>query len=311
MRIVRRVRRLWATLPPTGRGALWMLLYAATFAVMSAMVRHAAREIPPVQVAFVRNFVGLVLMVPWIARLGFGTLRTKRFGLHACRATTGLGAMFLLFTALAHIPIAETTALMFTTPLFATVGAALILGETVRRRRWIATACGFVGAIVILRPGGAMLAWPALFALGSAACIAGSMLLVKTLSKTESPVTMVFYMGLLMTPMSLLPALFVWTRPTPEMWALMVATGAVATLGQIGMARAFAAAEASAVLPLDFSRLLFAALIGFVVFGELPDAWTWVGAAIIFGSALYIAHREMALAREGRIKVTAKPPEHH
>lgn len=292
----------FAALPPTVRGAAWMVLYAACFAGMTAIVRHASKEVHPIEIAFVRNLAGFLFMVPLIARIGPATLRTQRFGMHTLRALSGIAAMFLLFTALAHIPIAETTALMFTTPLFATVGAALILKETVRARRWTATAIGFVGAVVILRPGEAMLAWPALFALGSAACIASSMLLVKSLSRTEPPETVVFYVSLLMTIMSLPPALLVWTWPSTEMWLWMAAVGIVSTVGQIGMTRAFAAAEASAVLPFDFSRLLFAAAIGFVAFGELPDLWTWVGAGMIFAAVLYTAHREAKVAKAERAK---------
>lgn len=290
----------FAALPPTVRGAAWMVLYAACFAGMTAIVRHASKEVHPIEIAFVRNLSGLLFMVPLIVRVGPATLRTQRFGMHALRALSGISAMFLLFTALAHIPIAETTALQFTTPLFATVGAALILKETVRARRWTATAIGFVGAIVILRPGEAMLAWPALFALASAACIASSMLLVKSLSRTEPPETVVFYVSLLMTIMSLPPALLVWSWPSTDMWLWMIAVGIVSTIGQIGMTRAFTAAEASAVLPFDFSRLLFAAAIGFVAFGELPDAWTWVGAGMIFGAAMYTAHREAKVLKAAR-----------
>jgi len=274
------------------RAALWMMGFAFTFSITSALVRHLSGQLHPVQLAFFRNLFGLVLIVPLLFKSGFMTLRTTRFKYHFSRAVTGLTAMFLLFTAVSLMPLAEATAMTFTAPLFATAGAALFLKENVRIRRWSATIIGFIGALIMLRPGVAAISAPALIALSSAAFIAASMLLVKSLSRTERPETMVFYMTTIMAVLSFPPALFVW-RPIPgDAWIWLVALGIVATLGQLFMARAFAYGDASEVLPFDFSRLIFAALVGFVIFDETPDLWTWIGAGIIFSSTLYIARRE-------------------
>ena len=165
-------------------------------------------------------------MLPWILNAGWRRLRTRRPAMHLLRAVCGLVAMLLLFTALSLMPLAEVTALSFTAPLFATVGAALILGERVRLRRWAATGVGFLGALIIIRPGVDTFTGASLIALGSAAGIAAAQLSVKSLSRTEHPNAIVLIMGLLMTPMSLLPAAFVWTWPSAGALALDAADGA-------------------------------------------------------------------------------------
>lgn len=285
-------------MPDALRGALFMLGSGAAFAVMMAVVRKLSPTIHPFEAAFFRNLLGLMFMLPWLARAGVGVLRTGRFSMHAQRAGFGLAAMLCLFYALGRLPLAETTALTFTAPLFATVGAAFILGEKVRARRWAATMVGFVGALIVLQPGRAAMDPIALLALASAVFIAGAMLTIKSLSRTEHPNAIVIMMGLLMTPASLVPAVFVWSWPTAGAWGWIVLMGFAATVGQVCLTRAFAAAEASAVLPLDFSRLVFVAILGYALFGETPQPGTWIGAGLIVAATVYIAHREARLARK-------------
>ncbi len=279
------------------RGAVFMIAAAAGFAVMMAIVRYVSRELHPFEVAFFRNLFGLGLMAPWIVRVGRDSLTTRRWAMHLLRSLAGLAAMLTLFTALSLLPLAEVTALTFTTPLFTTIGAAVILGETVKARRWSATLVGFAGALIILRPGAETIRPEALIALAAAALMACAFLTVKSLSRTEHPNTIVLMMGVLMTPLSLVPALFVWTPPTAHLWGWLAAMGLAATIGQVFLTRAFAAADASAVLPFDFSRLVFVAILGYVFFGERPDVWTWAGAGVIVAASGYIAHREAALGR--------------
>ncbi len=279
------------------RGAVFMIAAAAGFAVMMAIVRYVSRELHPFEVAFFRNLFGLGLMAPWIVRVGRDSLTTRRWAMHLLRSLAGLAAMLTLFTALSLLPLAEVTALTFTAPLFTTIGAAVILGETVKARRWSATLVGFAGALIILRPGAETIRPEALIALAAAALMACAFLTVKSLSRTEHPNTIVLMMGVLMTPLSLVPALFVWTPPTAHLWGWLAAMGLAATIGQVFLTRAFAAADASAVLPFDFSRLVFVAILGYVFFGERPDVWTWAGAGVIVAASGYIAHREAALGR--------------
>jgi drug/metabolite transporter (DMT)-like permease len=201
------------------------------------------------------------------------------------------------------LPLADVTALSFTAPLFATVGAALLLSEHVGARRWTATLVGFFGALVIIRPGAGTFTGASLVALASAVAIAAAQLSVKSLSRTEHPNAIVLIMGLLMTPMSLFPAAFVWTWPNWSTFLWLLLLGLVATIGQVFLVRAMQAADASAVMPFDFSRLIFASALGWLMFGERPDAWTWVGAAIIVAATVYIARREANLARQTRAAV--------
>jgi len=156
---------------------------------------------------------------------------------------------------------------------------------------------GFVGALIIVRPEGFDLGFATTLVLVASACMSMAVLSVKSLSRTESTNTIVLYMGLLMTPMSLIPALLYWTSPQLTDYLWFVVIGLFATIGQISMANAFASSDISAVLPFDFSRLLFAAVFGFLLFGEEPDTWTWIGAVIIFSATLYTAHREARSVR--------------
>ncbi len=276
-----------------------MTAAAFCFSVMNYLVRIGAEEMEPVQVAFFRNLFALVFMLPWLARVGLSGLATRRLGTHVRRAVLGLLAMYCWFYAVTLLPLAEAVSLNFTVPLFVTAGAALFLGETVRARRWSATAAGFLGVMVILRPGfGEMTAVMAL-PIVAAALMAASTLVVKSLSDTESPSAIVFYMNLFLTPMSLVAALFVWRWPSWEVLGLMAVLGMLAAVAHIALTRAYTKADASAVMPFDYSRLPFVAAIGFFAFGEVPDRWTWIGAAIIAGSAIYIAQREARIARRG------------
>lgn len=292
-------------LPDASRGAIYMVGACAGFSVMMALVRFVSADIHPFVAAFFRNLFGLFFMAPWVIRVGRTSLLSKRWPMHVLRAMFGLAAMLSLFLALSLLPLAQVTALTFTAPLFATLGAALILGETVRLRRWSATVVGFIGAVIVLRPGMTAVEPAAFVALASAAFIASAMLTIKSLSRTEHPNAIVVIMGVLMTPASLIPAMLVWTPPSPKTYALLVIMGLAATFGQICLTRAFRSADASAVIPFDFSRLVFASVIGFVLFGEIPDIWTWTGATVIVTASVYIARREAIL---GKAAAAAPPP---
>ncbi len=278
-----------------------MILGCAFLGSINVLVKFLSGRVHPFEIAFFRTAGQLVFMLPWLFRRGFRVMRTERLGAHLARAVTGLSAMLSWFTVLSIMPVTEVTALSFTAPLFATVGAALLLGETVRLRRWSATGMGFIGALIILRPGVMEFTWASGLVLVAAALIATSALMVKSLSRTETPNAMVLYMALFMTPMSLVPALFVWETPDLDTFLWLVVLGGIATLAHLCINRAFAAADASAVMPFDFVRLPVAAGLAFVFFGELADLWTWIGAGVIFTSSFYIARRELLLNRETSI----------
>ena len=285
---------------PAMRAAAWMLLACACFSSMNGIVRHLGQqELPVLVIVFFRSLFGLLAMLPWLLRPGLASLRPGRPGLHALRVAIGLVAMVAWFYSLSKMPLAEATALSFTTPLFASVAAVLILGEVMRARRWTATLIGFAGAMIILRPGLAEFTLATACVLGAALLMAVSQTLIKLLARVEHPNATVFWLVLMMTPVSLLPALFTWQTPSAEQFAWLAALGVIATLGHQAMARAMRQADATAIYPLDFTRLIFASIIGTLAFDEVPDAWTWAGAAVIVASSVYIAHREAALRRRG------------
>ena len=288
----------FAAIPAPLRGAIWATFAACSFACGAGLIRHVSQTFHPFEIAFFRNLFGLLFMAPWVFRSGFGVLRTKRIGLLSLRALVALGAMLSWFSALSLLPLGEAIALSFITPIMATILAALILRETVRLRRWTAVAIGFAGMLVILRPGVAVIDPAAFLVLLTAVCFASSGTIVKTLSRTESPNAIVTWMVIFLAPISIIPAAFVWQTPSLEMIPWLAAVGAATTLGHVGLTRAYDAADASYVQPFQYATLPFAALIGYLAFAETPDVWTWIGAGIIAGSALYIARRETLAAQD-------------
>src|SRR5262245_2404746 len=299
------LRSRLAALPTPLIAAAWMIAASVLFSGLSATVRYLGESLHPFEVTFFRNLFGLAFMLPWLWHHGLGALRTQRLSLYGWRAALSLISMLCGFTSLTLLPFEQAIALSFTAPLFATAGAALILGEKVRARRWTATIVGFLGVLIMLRPGvgdssiqGLALSGPGL---GALLAILGAMfsaivtLIVKNLSRSEPSDAIVTYMVLLITPMSIIPAAPVWQWPDIGLLPWMVGMGALGSIGHMCYIRAFAMGDASAVMPYDYTRLLFAALIGYFAFAEVPSLWTWVGAAVIVSAAIYIAHREALL----------------
>ena len=285
--------------PATVQGAFWMTMAAVCFAAMTSIVRYLTASLPPIELAFFRTFVSLVFMIPWMVRAGWAGLRTSSVKKYGLRALLGSFAMVCWFTALAYMPVAEATSLSFTAPIFASIFAMIFLGERAGVRRWTAIVLGFLGALIILRPGFEEISPAAYLLLFGSAAIAGSVIMVKVLSRTETSSAIVAYMGIYMVPILLIPTIFVWQTPPLALWPWLIAMGAVGTAAQWAMTQAYAAADATAVLP-------FVAVAGVLIFDERLDIWTWIGALVIAGSSIYIAHREARLAK--RHKLTAETP---
>lgn len=271
------------------------------FTFMALMIKLLGDRLDSFQIAFFRCLIGFLAILPFVAGYGISTLRTRSLKIHLLRGIFGLVAMFSSYYAVAHMPLASYTALSFTKPLFATVLAVLILRETVRWRRWSATLVGFLGVVVMVRPGAGIIDSAALFALVDALSIAFLVTLVKRLPPGETTLVMLFYFGVFSTIAALPPALLVWRAPAPGEFALLIGIGVLGVLSQSCWIRAYRAGEASAVAPFDYLRLLFAAIAGFLAFGERVDAWTLAGAAIIVVSTVYIARREARLRRASSI----------
>ena len=281
----------------TWEGVLLMVFTCACFAGMSAAIRHVSAEISVFQIAFVRNGIGTLILLPFMVRIGFGSFDLGRFRLFAVRAGIGVFAMWAWYSALQMTPLAEAITLNFTVSLWMIPVAILMLGERVGARRWIATAVGFAGVLIVLQPGAETVSVGGLLAISAALLFAVSMALVRLLARSESPLAIVFYMNLIMTPISLGPALWWWQMPTMEQLGWLLGIGCILTIAHFSMARALSIMEATAVVPLDFTRLPFAVTIGWFAFGEFPGVWTWVGAVFIVASAVYIARREARFAR--------------
>lgn len=296
MRILDNFKETFSRLPSIIQAALYMLVATTMLGTMNVIVRHVSRELHPFEIAFFRNLGQLVFMLPWLMHVGIGALHTKHFGLQVARAGCGLVGMLVWFTALSLMPVAEATALSFTGPLFAVAGAALVLREKVGVRRWSATVVGFLGTLVIVRPGLIEFSYPTMVALASAATFAASALTLKSVSKFDHPTVTVFYMGLLLTPASLIPALFVWEAPSLNACFWFVALGLAAGFAHLALSSAYMVADASVNIPFDFFRLPAAATMAYFMFGEVPDIWTWIGATIIFSATVYITRREAKLA---------------
>lgn len=284
--------RATATSPSFLRGALWMLAAAFAFAGLLVSVRYLSRTFPAIEIVMFRNVLGLAIAAPMIVGSGISVLRTRHFGGHVVRATLSMLAMVTNFWAMSFIAVSDTAALLFIIPLFAIVIAAVVLKERVDGPRWVAAGVGFVGAMVIVRPGVAAFNLPVAVMLVSALLYAGAWMSLKVLSGTESAAVTVAYLNLLSLPLTLVPTLFVGVVPSWEHVPVIVTLGISGWAAHYCQARSFAAADASAVMPIDFMRLPFSALLGFALFGEVSDAWTWVGAAIIFGASTYITRRE-------------------
>ena len=287
----------------TGTSGALLLAVAATaiFASMHALVRHLSGNLHPFEVAFFRSIFGLVAIAPLMWRVGPSVLVSRNPGLLAVRGLVGGLSLMTWFYGLSITPIATATALRFTSAIFASIGAAIFLRERMRLRRWTAVLLGFAGVLIIVRPG------LALFDPGSMVIVLAAILwgvgivLVKTIARTDETVTIVAWTAMWLIMVTAIPVWFVWTAPTWTQLAWLLLIGILGTVGTFAWTQALKTADASLVIPADFIRLVWAGAIGFVAFGEIPDRWMWIGAALIIGSTLYIGLREAKLSKEGKL----------
>jgi len=276
-----------------------MAVAAAAFTIMHSLIKQLGEGLHGFEIAFFRVLFGLVILSPVLMRQGMKPLMTSKLRLFGMRGIANAAAMLMFFHALTITPLATAEALGFTAPIFATLLAIPILGEVVRARRLTAVVIGFIGALVILRPGLIEIDLGPMLVIASSIAWALAMMVIKLLTRTEANITIVLYGALFLAPVTFVAALPVWIWPTPEQLFWLFLLGLIGTGGQMAMNQAFKLADASAVLPLDFTKLIWAAALGYLLFGEVPDLWTWVGGALIFGSATYIGMREARLKSRG------------
>ena len=270
------------------------LVFVSTFgrSALHALVRLVSAELHPFQVAFFQNFFGLFVVMPWFIRRGLEPLRTQRLPLHCLRVLIMLTSQLGLFYAISVTPLALIAALGFTVPIFTTLLAMVFLREAVGLKRWLAVLGGFAGTLVILRPGIVEVSLGSVVMIGSSLIFSFAVLLTKLLSKTESTVTLTSYSVVLLAPMNLLIATFIWQWPTLGILGLCAAVGIVATTTQLFFNQGLKEAEVNVLMPLDFFKLIWASVIGYAFFSEIPSLWTWFGGVMIFASATYVAWRE-------------------
>lgn len=282
-------------------GILMMAIAAAAFSVMHAIIRYVSVEVHPFEIAFFRAGVGILALMPIFLKDGFGTLKTTKLKLYTYRGAINAVAMLMFFYSLSITPLATVAALGFTAPVFATMLAMFFLGEKVGIRRWSAIIFGFIGTLVILRPGVIEIGFGPLLVLGSSLVWAVALMIIKVLTRTESSVSITAYAYFFLTPICLIASLPHWTWPSLEKLAWLAVVAVIGTIAQTAMNKALQLGDASTVLPVDFTKLLWAAAIGAVLFGEMPDMFTWIGGGMIFASATYIGIREARLKRAGKL----------
>jgi drug/metabolite transporter (DMT)-like permease len=289
----------------TGRGIFWMFVTGLCFLGVTVTVRYVGTDLPAAQAAFLRYVIGTLLLLPAFMRLASGDLVIRQPWVMIVRGVAhGIGVI-LWFYAMARIPIAEVTALGYLTPVVVTVAAAIFLGETLHARRLIAVLAGFVGVMIIIRPGLQEISIGQLAQLATAPMFAISMLLTKKLTASNEPIAIVALLSLVCTLTLLPPAVMLWVAPGIDDLILLTLTAVLATVGHYTMTLAFSYAPLSALQPISFLQLIWATLAGYLLFAEPVDGYVVLGGVIIVASASYIAHREAKLGRQSTPAVQA------
>ena len=273
------------------RGIIWMLFSSAFYALIYVVIRALSESFPANQLVLFRALLGSAMMLPWVFMAGPGALRTRHMPLYLWRMAFSYAGAVAWMYGIAFIPLADAGALMFTMPLFTVVFAAVWLAERVDVHRWTATAAGFAGTLVILRPGLIEVSLPALATVVAAASFSAALIGTKKLTATENPNAMVFYLYALMIPPAALGAVWGWNDPGIEDLPLLLALGACTVGAQQCQTRAFRVAPASLAIIVTYVQMPMIALLGWLVFGQTTDVWTWLGATMICTSTCYIGLR--------------------
>ena len=260
--------------------------------VSLGMVRHVSNELHTFEIIHITTIMGMLVLMPWFMRQGLATFRTRRLGLHIVRAVIAEMGLTAWFHSITITPLATAAALSFSAPIFATVLAVLVLGEKVGIARWFAVLLGVAGMLIILRPGLVALELGPFLAVMSALAYAVVLSIIKMLSRTDSSVTILAYVQVLLVPLTFVQALFVWQWPTAEAYMWLLAIGVIGTTSQLILTQALKEAETSVVMPLFFFQLIWLSVIGFIFFSETPSLFAWIGGAMILTSGTFIAYRE-------------------
>ena len=263
------------------RGALLMIVSGLLFSATGALVKYISAHLPSEMVVFFRSAMGLLTLLPWVWRHGFHQLKTKRLRGHLLRGLAGVTAMYCYFFTIGHLSLAEAVLLNYSTPLFIPFIAALWLGEKFSARLWVAISTGFAGILLILKPGLALFTPVSLIGVASGMFAALAMVSIRRLTRSEPTLRIVFYFSAVCTAVSAVPLLWRWQTPEPGLWILLMLVGAVASLAQWFLTRAYAHAPAAQVGPFTYSTVVFAAAIGWLFWGEVLDVLSFAGALLV------------------------------
>ncbi len=281
---------------------LLMSVSAVGGVTMSACVREVSAELHPVVITFWRQFLGTLLLLPWLTWHGSEFFGTRRFGMHAVRSLISVGSMMCSFMSVSLIPLAQHTAISFLSPVFATLFAILFLAEKPRASRLAALGLGFAGMMTVVRPGPDFVGAGVLYTIAAALIWGAGLTVIRSLGRTESAFATTLWSSVLMSVFALPPALWLWSWPSASGWLWLAAIAGLGSLGQLALSQALVMAEAGAVAPTDFIKLVWAGILGYLAFGQVPDLWTWIGGAVIVSAGMILVLGERPLGRLRREK---------
>ncbi len=280
----------------TGRGIALMVLAVGLYSIMDAMVKWLGPSYPTLELVFFRSLFAFVPIAYVLWRSGsLVALRTRNPLGHAGRALAGLVSLSLFFYAYTRMPLANVVAISFAAPLLVTALSVPLLGERVGRRRWTAMSVGFLGVVIMVKPDAGMFDRTAILALSATVFYALVIVSIRKLSRTETPLAIVFYYALTSTLVTGAVLPFIWVMPDAEGWVLLILVGVIGGMAQFAMTHAFRLADVSVIAPFDYMHIFWAALLGFFIWGEVPGNSIWIGVPIVMASGIYILFREAHL----------------
>ncbi len=294
------VRAAWRRLPGNAQGMIWMTMSSAAFSIHDATAKALGLHYSVFEVTFLRFSTSIVLMIPILWWVGFDKLKTKHPVVHGVRASLTIFAQMATYYALAHMLLADVTGIAFTRPLWVTLLAVLLLGERVNWLRWVALAVGFAGMLIMVRPGHGGFSPATFSAILSSMGFAAVGVVVRRYSASESTVAWMFYYMLAGVIISLPGTVITWEVPSGTDLALALLVAVIAITAQYCFILAFTVGEASVVGPVDYTRLVYATLIGLFVFREFPEATTGIGALVIIAATATVARQEARARRPAR-----------
>ena len=278
------------------------LIATLSASVMAAGVKYLSKDLNPFTICFFRCLIGLILVLPFVIKNNFKALKTKNLKLQFFRSFINVISMVTWFTAIGIMHLEKATALGFTTPLFTTILAVIILGEIIRIHRITALLIGFIGVIIIIRPGYLPLDFGTTLMLIASLSFSFVLIMVKKLSSYDSSLTIIFYHLIFMTPITFVISIFAWEGINLSQLLIFFYMATAGLISHWCLAQAFKLSDTTFIMPLQFTKLIWASLIGYLLFTEIPDTWTWIGAIIIFTSVMYITYREAFVKQKTDLK---------